>query len=46
MWKVVTSSNLNLWGQRTYDLAHFPLGSRARAEESSRRGHVVKVQTA
>ena len=26
-----------VWGQRTYDSAHFPLGPRARVEESSCR---------
>ena len=35
-----------MWGQRTYDPAHFPLGPRARAEESICRGQMVKDQIA
>ena len=35
-----------VWDQRTYDQAHFPLRPRARAEEDSCRGQVGKGQIA
>ena len=37
---------LLLWGQRTYDPAHFPLRLKACAEEGSCRGRVGKGQIA
>ena len=37
---------LSVWGQKTYDPAHFPLGPRALAEECSCRGQVAKDRMA